>query len=114
MSKFIAEMFATVAIKFFDKAAKGPKHIQGKGPGKVEKKLKKQLKKAGWISIVFLVLLVGCSRVVYVPHGQAVQLRQDVKDVKVWALSKDGERIPGKLKVIPEGWMCLPLEGDSE
>ena len=115
MNKLIAEILATMAIKFFDKAVKGPTHVEGKGAGRVEKKLKKRLKKAGWISIIFMLLLVGCvNKIVYVPHGQAVQLRQDVKNVKVWAMDKDGERIPGKLKVIPEGWMCLPLDDDLD
>jgi len=64
-------------------------------------------------SIIFiaLFLFVGCAtRTVYVPHGQAVRLRQPVKNVKVWVKTKDGSTEPSKMD-IPEGWFCLPLGG---
>ena len=61
--------------------------------------------------VVFLVLLCsGCSlitRTIYIPHGQAVRLRQEVKNVKVWVKTKDGETAEGKM-TLPEGWYCLP------
>lgn len=58
-------------------------------------------------------ILSGCVnpyiRTVYVPHGQAVRLRQTVKNVKVWVKTKQGEIVPGKMD-LPEGWYCLPKE----
>jgi hypothetical protein len=39
-------------------------------------------------------------------------LRQDVKNVKVWVKTKDGEIIPGKM-TLPNGWYCLPLEEED-
>lgn len=59
--------------------------------------------------LVFVVLFAGCGRVVYIPHGQAVQLRQEVKNCKVWVKDKDGNIIPSKMD-IPEGWFCLPKD----
>lgn len=60
-----------------------------------------------------LCLFSGCvspyTRTVYVPHGQAVRLRQTVKNVKIWAKTKTGEIVPGKID-LPEGWYCLPKE----
>jgi hypothetical protein len=52
-------------------------------------------------------------RTVYVPHGDAVRLRQDVKNVKVWVKTKDGEIVPGKM-TLHEGWYCLPLDEDKD
>ena len=94
MSKIIAEILAKMAVALFDRIEKGEKYVHGKGPGKVEKKLRDKLKKHGWLAIIMLVLFASCTRVVYIPHGQSVQLRQDVKNVKV----------------IPEGWYCLPID----
>jgi len=54
---------------------------------------------------VFALLLSGCSlitRTIYIPHGQAVRLRQEVKNVKVWVKTKDGETAEGKM-TLPEG-----------
>lgn len=65
--------------------------------------------------LLVLCLLFVCSgcitfgRTVYVPHGQAVRLREEVKDVKVWVKTQDGEIVPGNMD-IPEGWYALPKE----
>ena len=63
--------------------------------------------------VVFLVVLCsGCSlitRTIYIPHGQAVRLRQEVRNVKVWVKTKDGEIAEGKI-TLPEGWYCLPSD----
>jgi hypothetical protein len=67
----------------------------------------------GTFSLLFF--LTGCAGLyttVYVPHGDAVRLRQDVKNVKVWVKTKDGEIIPGKM-TLPNGWYCLPLEEED-
>jgi hypothetical protein len=68
---------------------------------------------AGTFSLLFL--LSGCAGLyttVYVPHGDAVRLRQDVKNVKVWIKTKDGDTVPGKM-TLPNGWYCLPLEEED-
>ena len=56
-------------------------------------------------------MLTGCKYVqtVYVPHGQAVRLRETKKQVKVWVKTETGEIVPGKMD-LPEGWYCLPKE----
>ncbi len=75
MTKIIAEILATMALKFFDRAAKGPEYKRGKGPGKIEKKLRDKLKKRLSIILICALVLSGCvTRVVYVPQGQGVQL----------------------------------------
>lgn len=76
--------------------------------------LKTRLKKtAGLISLwVFLTGCAGLYTTVYVPHGDAVRLRETVKNVKVWVKTKDGDIVPGKMN-LPEGWYCLPLEDEN-
>lgn len=58
-----------------------------------------------------LLMLNGCRwiQTVYVPHGQAVRLRETVKRVKVWVRTETGEIVPGKMD-LPEGWYCLPKD----
>lgn len=64
------------------------------------------------VILVSSLISVGCiNKVVYVPHGDAVRLRQNVKNVKVWVKTKEGEIVPGKMN-LPEGWYCLPLEDE--
>ena len=65
------------------------------------------------LNMVFI--LSSCSyftRTVYVPHGQAVRLRETVDKVDVWVKTKDGETVAGEMD-LPEGWYCLPDEGDE-
>lgn len=62
--------------------------------------------------VAFIATMVaGCAntRTVYVPHGQAVRLRETVKEVKVWVKTEGGEIVPGTLD-LPEGWYCLPKD----
>ena len=61
-----------------------------------------------------LVMLTGCKYVqtVYVPHGQAVRLRERIKNVKVWVKTETGEIVPGKMD-LPEGWFCLPKDKEE-
>ena len=58
-----------------------------------------------------LLIVGGCKYIqtVYVPHGQAVRLRETVKKVEVWVKTETGEIVPGKID-LPEGWYCLPME----
>lgn len=52
----------------------------------------------------------GCTafapkiRTIYVPEGDAVMLREDVHNVKIWAKAKDQAPLPGKM-TLKEGWM---------
>jgi len=55
-----------------------------------------------------ILLLTGCVRTIYVPHGMPVHLRETVEDVKVWGEDLDGEPVAGKMD-LPEGWYALPL-----
>ena len=66
------------------------------------------------ISLLIAVSIIACAGMyttIYVPHGDAVRLRETVKNVKVWIKTKEGEIIPGKMD-LPAGWYCLPLESD--
>ena len=63
--------------------------------------------------LVLLLATEGCSmftRTVYVPHGQAVRLREPVKKTDVWVKTPDG--IEAGNMDIPEGWLCLPDPGE--
>ena len=64
-----------------------------------------------YVIILLAFILSGClfTRTVYVPHGQAVRLRETEKNVKVWVKTKDGKTIPGRVD-LHEGWYCLPME----
>jgi len=59
-----------------------------------------------------ILLLAGCARTIYVPHGTPVRLRETVKDVKVWVKDVDGEPVAGQMDLY-EGWYALPLEEDE-
>ena len=59
-----------------------------------------------------ILLLTGCMRTVYVPHGTPVRLRETVKDVKVWVKDTDGQPVAGRMDIY-EGWYALPLEEDE-
>jgi hypothetical protein len=65
--------------------------------------------------ILFSLSLSGClfTRTVYVPHGSAVRLREELKSVEVWVLDENGEPVAGKMP-LPEGWYCLPDPGEDE
>lgn len=60
--------------------------------------------------ILLLISSFGCTLVapriktIYVPEGDAVMLRQDVKGVKIWAKTKDQDPVAGKM-TLEEGWM---------
>jgi hypothetical protein len=56
-----------------------------------------------------ILLLAGCMRTVYVPHGTPVRLRETVKDVKVWVKDADGEPVAGRMDIY-EGWYALPVD----
>lgn len=68
--------------------------------------------KAFWI-LVLCAFIFGCPvRTVYVPQGDAVKLRETVKDVKVWVKTKSGDIVAGQMD-LPEGWFCLPLDDED-
>lgn len=56
----------------------------------------------------------GCAtRVVLVPSGEPVRLRETIRDAKVWVADKDGKEIPA-VADLPEGWYALPDPGPSD
>lgn len=66
--------------------------------------------------IVAAVLLVlpGCAtRTIYVRNGEPVRLRETVHNAKVWVLDAKGTPTPGVMD-LPEGWYCLPIEGEAQ
>ena len=62
--------------------------------------------------LIPILLLTGCVRTIYVPHGTPVRLRETVKDVKVWVKDSGGEPVAGKMD-LAEGWYALPLEDEE-
>ena len=62
--------------------------------------------------LIPILLLTGCVRTIYVPHGTPVRLRETVKDVKVWVKDSGGEPVAGKMD-LPEGWYALPLDDEE-
>lgn len=58
------------------------------------------------------VLIIGCTRTIYVPHGEPVRLRETVEGVKVWVMGPDGTPIAGAMD-LPEGWYALPMDSEE-
>ncbi len=85
-----------------------PSMSSGKSDGKTEKRLKKKINDL-WI-IPFILVFASCSflapeiRTIYVPERDAIMLRQDVGNVKIWAKAKDQPPVPGRMD-LEEGWM---------
>jgi len=73
----------------------------------------------GWVllalaAVLFAVMLLcsGCfTRTVYVPAGQPVRLRQDVRSVKVWVIDSSGKPVPS-VKDLKEGGFYSPTLKD--
>ena len=59
-----------------------------------------------------ILLLTGCVRTIYVPHGTPVRLRETVKDVKVWVKDAGGEPVAGRMD-LPEGWYAVELDDEE-
>ena len=64
--------------------------------------------------IFVIVSLTGCAtRVVVVPSGEPVRLRETVRHAKVWVADKNGQEVPGVVD-LPAGWYALPDPGPTE
>jgi len=77
----------------------------------LKKRLGNQL--SAWRKVAVLAVVLGaagCTRTIYVPHGEPVRLRETIPNAKVWVLDKNGQPIAGELD-LPEGWYCLPDPG---
>jgi len=59
-----------------------------------------------------ILLLAGCVRTIYVPHGTPVRLRETVKDVKVWVKDAGGKPVAGRMD-LPEGWYAVELDDEE-
>jgi len=72
------------------------------------------MKKSAIILIFVLIMAAGCIpiKTVYIPHGQAVQLREPLKAVKVWVITDKGEKLPSTMD-IPEGFWVLSYDEDQ-
>jgi uncharacterized protein YceK len=65
------------------------------------------------VTIFVLACLSGCgTRVVLIPPGEPIRLREPVK-AKIWAADKNGVEVPGEV-VIPEGYWALPDSGPAK
>ena len=61
-----------------------------------------------------LVLGAGCGRqVILVKPGTPIQLREEVRAVKVWVFDKDGVKVEGRVD-LPVGWWCLADTGEDD
>ena len=78
---------------------------------KTRDRLRDQVRKH-WFVLIVVLLLSGCVRTVYVPHGTPVRLRETVKDVKVWVKDADGQVVAGRMD-LPEGWYALAVETEE-
>lgn len=64
------------------------------------------------LTLIVTFMLAGCTmftRTVYVPEGKMIQLRQTVRNAKIWVKESDGNIAQGRMDV-PEGWFCAPKE----
>ena len=80
---------------------------------KLRNRLRDRIRKTWFPCITLLAILcAGCTRTIYVPHGEPVRLRETVEDVKVWVMGPDGKPVAGKMN-LPEGWYALPMEPEE-
>ncbi len=65
--------------------------------------------KAALPLIIVCLLISGCggNRIIYVPDGEPVKIRETIKNAKVWTLDSQGKPVAGKMD-IPAGWFALP------
>jgi hypothetical protein len=122
MEKIVKAIFEALLAFFWPKITKPKEAEDGEKVNSREEKLKKKIKKDTmkrekllvWMLVVSSFgALGGCAtRTIYVPDGKAVQLRQQVKNVRVWVWDKEGKRVAGKM-TLPEGWYALPLEEEE-
>lgn len=108
---WLSNAIIELGTRLFNYIFGGSKQQDATGPGKFEDQAKQKMKKEGWgiFIIVAILSLSGCTmftRTVYVPDGSAIRLRQDLKNVKIWAKQKDGATAEGRMD-IPEGWFCF-------
>lgn len=122
MEAIIKSILDALLAFFWPKITKPKEAEDGEKVNSREEKLKKKIKKDTmkrekllvWVLVVSSFgALGGCAtRTIYVPDGKAVQLRQQVKNVRVWVFDKEGKRVAGKM-TLPEGWYVLPLEEEE-
>lgn len=70
------------------------------------------LRKLSKVVFLILILSIGCTRTIYVPEREPVMLREDIPNVKIWALDKNGEPVKGELD-LKEGWYVLSDPGQE-
>jgi len=122
MEAIIKSILDALLAFFWPRMTKPKEAEDGEKVNSREEKLKKKIKKDTmkrekllvWVLVVSSFgALGGCAtRTIYVPDGKAVQLRQQVRNVRVWVWDKDGKRVAGKM-TLPEGWYVLPLEEEE-
>ena len=88
-----------------------PRREHGRAPRDLRERVRRRVRKARTpVAILALIVLLGgcCARTIYVPDGDPVQLRQAIKNAKIWAFDAQGEAVAGRMD-LPEGWYCLPV-----
>ena len=62
------------------------------------------------VILIAVLILSGCgTKTIYISHGEPVQLRQKIKNVKVWVKDKDGNKV-ASVTTLEEGWYCLSYD----
>ena len=122
MEAIIKAILDALLAFFWPKITKPKEAEDGEKVNNREEKLKRKIKRDSmkkekllvWVLVVSSFgALGGCAtRTIYIPDGKAVQLRQQVKNVRVWVFDKEGKRVAGKM-TLPEGWYVLPLEEEE-
>ena len=123
MEAIIKAILDALLAFFWPRMTKPKEAEDGEKMNNREEKLKRKIKRDRmkkekllvWVLVgISFGVLNGCAtKTIYVPDGKAVQLRQQVKNVRVWVFDKDGKRVAGKMN-LPEGWYALPLEEEEE
>jgi hypothetical protein len=83
---------------------------------RLRKRVRDTWGKAARLSLlaICLVSLSGCfTRVIYVPDGTPVRLRESIKKAKVWVLDKNGQPVASEMD-LPEGWFVLPPKPEKK
>lgn len=114
MSAFLIQLIVSILRAFVPAAFEGAKPKMQVGDAQIkERSALRDSIETTWgkhlLMIIMLGSLSGClfTETIYIPYGTPVRLRETVKDIKVWIIDKDGNKVASKMD-LPNGWFCLP------
>ena len=113
LQAFFPAIFTEIKKEFRDKAEDAMPQPELKS--RLRRRLREKWRGAAIAGALALVCIVGSgcgSRVVFVPEGEPVRLREAIPGAKVWVMGADGMPIAATCRLEP-GWYVLSDASDS-